>query len=265
MALPKAFFDHENTELYEKIFSNVTVFDAHTHMGRDKDGHVLDERTYIRNMKAARVDRAIVFPLNEANHRNFAKPNERILQFANKHKDRLVPFFRINPKISWEKEFDKCVSSGFGGLKLHPHSQKFGIADYCVMDVYEKCQEYDIPTLIHTGYGMTNISDDLKFIAKTFPKLKMIIGHSAFLDFDESFKKVGRHQNFLWDTSTVSMLTLMNMIEKIDAKRVVYGSDVPYYDFDISLQMVVDISIMCNKSPTEIKGILGGNISRWFP
>tara|TARA_Y100000310_G_scaffold345846_1_gene471106 strand:- start:3864 stop:4658 length:795 start_codon:yes stop_codon:yes gene_type:complete len=264
MAIPKTFFDPENTKLYEKIFSNINVIDAHTHIGRDKDGHFINEKVFVENMKQSGVNKAIVFPLNEPVHRNFSKPNDRILDFYKKFPEEIIPFFRLNPKTKWEPEFDRRVSEYFKGIKLHPRSQDFGIASYSVIELYEKAQENDIPILIHTGFGLSNISDDIKFIVKSFPKLRLILGHSAFVDMENTIKKVGGSKNVFWDTSTLSIFSILELINSVDSRQIVFGSDIPYYDFGLALQMVVDTAIICNKNPNHIKDILGANLERWF-
>ena len=264
MPVPKTFFDPENTDIYEKIFSDVNIIDSHTHVGVDKDGHNINEKQFIEDMKASSVNRAIVFPLNESNHRNFSNPNDRVLKFYKNFPENIIPFFRINPKLKWEKEFDKRISQYFKGIKLHPKSQNFGIASYAAMDVYEKAQENKLPILIHTGFGLSDIAEDIKFVTKSFPKLKLILGHGAFVDMKNTIKKVGNNDNVFFDTSTLSIFSLLELIESLPPKKIVFGSDVPYYDFDIALQMLVDTAIICNKNPNDIRAILGGNLQKWL-
>ena len=264
MPVPKIFVDHENLSVYGKIFSNVTIIDAHAHIGKDRDGHLINEKSLIESMKSLGINKAIVFPLNEPAPRNFSRPNDRVLNLFKNYPEQVIHFFRINPKLKWEKEFDKRLSQGFKGVKLHQRSQAFEIASYSVMDVYEKAQENNLPVLVHTGFGLSNIADDIKFVVKSFPKLKLILGHSAFVDLESTIKKVGTKENVFFETSALSIFSLLELLNSIDSSRIVFGSDAPYYDFEIALQMVVDTAIICNKNPNDIKAILGRNLGRWF-
>ncbi|MBI2659841.1 amidohydrolase family protein [Candidatus Woesearchaeota archaeon] len=261
---PKIFFDHENFEAYEKIFSNVVIVDAHTHIGRDKDGHGIDGQAFIRQMKMAHINKSIVFPLNEPLSRNFTKSNESVYRFGRKYPDRIIPFFRLNPKSRWKKEYEKRVMQGFMGIKLHPRSQDFGIASSYAMKIYGRAEKSKLPVLIHAGFGLDNIADDIKKVIGNFPKLRLILGHSAFVDFEKTIKNTANSPNVLFDTSTLRIFDLLRLINSVNYGRIVFGSDVPYYDFDIALEMLVDTAIICNKKPNEIKAILGSNILRWF-
>ncbi|MBI2657651.1 amidohydrolase family protein [Candidatus Woesearchaeota archaeon] len=262
--LPRIFFDRENFEAYETIFSNVMIIDAHTHIGRDRDGHGVDEHNFIRQMKMSHINKAVVFPLNEPNDINFSKSNDRVHNFYKNFPKYIIPFFRLNPGKKWKKECQKRLLQGFMGIKLHPRSQDFGIASRQVMKIYEKAEKNRLPVLIHTGFGLDNIAHDIKKVVDTFPKLRLILGHSAFVDFEATIKVAGKRDNVLFDTSTLRVFSLMNLLNSLDHTKIVFGSDVPYYDFDLALEMLVDTAIICNKNPNQIRAILGGNIMKWF-
>lgn len=262
--LPRIFFDRENFEAYETIFSNVMVIDAHTHIGRDKDGHGIDEKSFIYKMRRAHINKAVVFPLNEPNDIIFSKSNDRVCHFYKRFPKYIIPFFRLNPKKKWKKEYEKRLLQGFAGVKLHPRSQDFGIASYEAMKIYDRAEKNQLPVLIHSGFGLDNVSSDIKKVAYAFPKLRLILGHSAFVDLENTVKAVGNRNNVLFDTSTLRIFTLLSLINSLDHTKIVFGSDVPYYDFDLALEMIVDTAIICNKNPNQIKAILGENILKWF-
>lgn len=262
--IPKIFFDHENFEAYTTIFSNVEIVDAHTHIGHDKDGHGINEQSFVNQMEITHINKAIVFPLNEPGAHDFSKANDRIYEFHKKYPDAIIPFFRINPKTKWRKEYEKRALQGFMGIKLHPRSQDFGIASSYAMKIYEMAEKNRLPVLIHAGFGLERIADDIKKVADTFPNLRLILGHGAFVDFKRTVKAVGKNDNVLFDTSTLRIFDLLNLMNTLDYTKIVFGSDIPYYDFDLALEMVVDTAIICDKNPSQIKAMLGGNILKWF-
>ncbi len=261
---PKTFFDPENYGSYKEIFSNVVIVDAHSHLGRDRDGYVINERNFVKQMRFAHVNKAIVFPLNEQSTHNFSKPNDSVYNFYKKYPENIIPFFRLNPKSNWRKEYEKRVLQGFRGIKLHPRSQDFGINFPEAMKIYDKAEKNGLPVLIHAGFGLTEVADDIKSIAETFPRLRLIIGHSAFVDMEKTISKMAKNENVLFDTSTLKIIDLFTLMNSIDYSMIAFGSDVPYYDFDLALEMLVDTAIICNKNPNHIQAILGGNILKWF-
>src|SRR3989338_11313409 len=79
----------------------------------------------------------------------FSKLNDRIYEFYKKYPASIIPFFRLNPKTKWRKEYEKRVLQGFMGIKLHPRSQEFGIASNHVRKIYELAEKNRLPVLIH--------------------------------------------------------------------------------------------------------------------
>jgi len=253
----------ENIGIYEEIFENVKIVDCHAHVGRDKDGHSMTADKLIRLMDKANINKSIIFPLNELNA-NFTQANNNILLAHKFYKDRFIPFFRLDPNISWKDEFKLRVEQGFKGIKLHPRSQNFAVTSAKVMEVYEEAEKSGLAIMMHTGFGLENVGDDINTICKTFPKLKFIIGHSGFVDIDNVIKKAGKKDNVIFDISTIKMFDLFDLLRKVDYNKIAFGSDAPYYDIDLALECLVDAAITVDKTAYQIKKILGGNISRWF-
>ncbi|MBD3164126.1 amidohydrolase family protein [Candidatus Woesearchaeota archaeon] len=255
----------ENIGIYEEIFENVQIIDCHTHIGRDRDGHKLSADQLIKVMKKANIDKAISFPLNDPrNSKTFSEPNDAILLAAKVYKDKIVPFFRLNPNAGWKTEFNTRVEQGFKGVKLHPRSQNFKLDSAKVFKVYEECEKNRLIVLMHTGFGLETIADDLLSIKRSFPKLKLIIGHSGFVDIENMIKKLGNEDNVLFDTSTVKMFDLFDLLKKVDYHKIAFGSDAPYYDMDLALECLIDAAITVGKTANQIKKLLGGNMQKWL-
>lgn len=253
--------------LYEEIFEDLFIFDAHAHIGMDKDGSKMSVEALIKAMKESHVISAIIFPLNDPVHyKDFAKPNNVVLAAHKKYPKNLIPFFRLNPNFNWEDEFDRCVSLGFRGIKLHPRSQNFEIGSAEATKIYRRAEEKKLVVLMHLGIGTEEgkIADKLLTITRKFPKLRLILGHGAFVDLDNAIKKLGRTKNVLFDLSTMQIFDLFTLMSHVNEKKLVFGSDIPYYDIGISLEAVIDTALMLNKSPSQIQDMLGNNLLRLF-
>jgi hypothetical protein len=256
----------ENIGIYEEIFENVKVVDAHAHIGIDKDGHKITADSLIKAMDASNVDKALIFPLNPPKDSvNFNRSNDAILLAAKFYKERFIPFFRLDPNKKWKKEFETRLSQGFKGLKLHPRSQNFRLMSSKVAKIYEECEKNNLPILFHTGFGLEEIAEDLLQISKRFSKLKIILGHAGFVDMDNVIKKLSKRNNVLFETSSLKIFDLFDLLKAVDCQKIIFGSDAPYYDIDLALEGLIDSAITVGRTATQIKKILGENILKWFP
>jgi uncharacterized protein len=251
-------------KLYNEVLQNVEIWDCHTHIGKDKDKHAVTPKKLIKQMIDANVDKAIVFPLNDPrDSMSFHVPNDEIFDAYRKYPKIFIPFFRINPHFDWKAEFKLRVQQGFRGVKLHPRSQRFKLSYNKLHEVLKWSEKHHLLVLVHVGFGLQEVADDLVTILKKFPKLKFIIGHSGFVDLPNVIKKVSHFENVLFDTSVVRVFDLFDLMSKVDSCKIAFGSDVPYYDMDFSLQSVVDTALYLKKSPLEIKQMLGTNLKKW--
>ncbi|MBR9698961.1 amidohydrolase family protein [Candidatus Woesearchaeota archaeon] len=255
----------ENIGIYEEIFEGLHIIDCHTHIGLDADGYKLNTTGLLKKMKESGVDISIVFALNEpGTTKDFHHSNDKIGAACKQHKDKLIPFMRLNPHHPWKHEFKLRMEQGFKGVKLHPRSQNFKIGSRKAMDIYAACSDNQLPVLIHAGMGLENIADDVFKMCKTYPKLKVILGHAAFVDMDNVIKKVGHKENVLFDTSSLRLFDLYDLIKKLDHHKIAFGSDIPYYDVDWAMQGLIDTAIMLRKRAHQIRKIMGDNVRKWF-
>jgi len=172
----------------------------------------------------------------------------------------LIPFFRLNPHWKWEKEFSLRLEQNFKGIKLHPRAQHFDLTYSRVMKIYEKAEENSLAVLIHTGIGLGNIVEKMEKIAKTFPKLNIILGHSAFVDIEEAIKRLKKYNNVYFDTSTIKIFDLYDLLSAVPASRIVYGSDMPYLDMQYSVEAIIHTCIILNVSLKKMEMIFSKNL-----
>jgi uncharacterized protein len=250
----------------KKIPSGTRVFDAHAHIGADLDGRSMSAEGMKARLEAANVSRSIVFPLNDPNaHDDYSGPNDIVWTAYEEHPETFVPFFRLNPHKNYEAEFDRCVSRGFEGLKLHPVSQEFELDDERVVGLFEMVAEANLPVLVHTGMGMQRIVEPLLSTVERLPNLRLILGHSAMIELLAATRAFEGHPNVLFETSVVKAKDLFVLFRSMDPARICYGSDIPYGDLHSTLHTTLAAAAAAGLSEGEISGVLSGNIRRWFP
>lgn len=264
-SLSKYFIENENIGLYEQIFENVNIMDCHTHIGVDRDSHRLGAKQLVKMMASNDINQAISFPLDDPKAgTDFSRPNERIRIAYRKYPKRIIPFFRLNPNHNWEKEFEKRTGQGFRGVKLHPRSQGFEISAQAAMKLYDKMEKAGLILLIHAGFGLEYVADELYKVAKAFPKLRIIIGHGGFVELDNVIKLLKERENILFDTSTMRVFDLMELMKNVSYRKITFGSDTPIYDQTLALQMLVDSAAIAKQTPNQVRSMLGENLQKWL-
>ncbi|HLC96156.1 MAG TPA: amidohydrolase family protein [Candidatus Nanoarchaeia archaeon] len=266
MPANKYIIDSDSKEVYNEICKNLIIIDCHTHIGEDIDGHKISSKQLIRSMDFSKINKSISFPLNNPNYsKTFSTPNDLIWRSHQMYPERIIPFFRLNPNFpAWKKECKKRIEQGFTGIKLHPRSQAFRISAPAVRDILAQAEKHNLIVLIHTGLGVRNLVDDLKRVIREFAKVKFILGHAAFIDITRAMKSVADKDNVLFETSTVRMFDLFDLFKEVSHKRVCFGSDIPYYDQQLSLDMLITTALMHKKTPSQIQEMIGGNIIQWL-
>lgn len=250
----------------KKIPDGVQVFDAHAHIGVDVDGRAMTAAGMKARLEAANVSRSIVFPLNDPNaHDDFSGPNDIIRSAHEEFPNIFVPFFRLNPRKSCQKEFDRCVSQGFKGLKLHPVSQEFEIDDERAVRLFQMASEADLPVLVHAGFAMQRIVEPLLPIVEKLPELRLILGHAAMVELLAATRAFKDHPNVLFETSVVKAKDLFVLFRALDPSRICYGSDIPYGDLPSTLHATLGAADAAGLSNEALAGVLSHNIRRWFP
>jgi uncharacterized protein len=249
-----------------KIPAGTQVFDAHAHIGVDMDGRTMTADGMRERMLAAGVAKSIVFPLNDPNARDdYSGPNDVVWKAYEDHPGCFVPFFRLNPHLDYEKEFERCVERGFAGLKLHPVSQQFELDDKRARRLLGMAARAGLPVLIHTGFAMQRVVKPLLPTIEAHPELRVILGHASMVEVLEATRAFADNPNVLFETSVVSAKDLYVLFSAVDASRVCYGSDIPYGDIPSTLHAALAAAEAAGVPERQIPALVSDNIGRWFP
>jgi len=245
-----------------KEYNNIPIIDCHVHIGKDFDNtsYLIDD--LLKDMKRSNIKKSIIFPFNDINKGiNFTKINSKMLKYS-VDSTKVIPFFRLNPNLAWKNEFKNRVVEGFKGLKLHPVSQKFDLLDKNVLEVYKFAEESNIIILFHTGFSMSNIGEKLNKISKQFPNLKIILGHSVFIDIEQAFKLLKNNKNIFFDISTVKGYDLYKILLEISHKKILFGSDASYYRQSQQLRNLFKYFKVCGITQNQATDILYNNTAK---
>jgi predicted TIM-barrel fold metal-dependent hydrolase len=78
----------------------------------------------VRDLEAV-GGQSVIFPLCVTS--GYEAENRRVVEECGRHPDRLVPFARLDPRVSGAGDAADALAGGARGFKLHPRSEAFGL------------------------------------------------------------------------------------------------------------------------------------------
>ena len=213
-------------------------------------------------MDEAGVARAVI--LGQDTHatpnpafKNYTIRNDWIAKVAAQSGDRLVPFGGVDPNAGNEsvKELRRAAKElGIRGLKIHSSANSVYPNDSRMFQIYEFCQEWELPIIFHTG--TTGLGDcEIRFskpefldeVCQRFPDLKVIMAHFGWPWSDVAMAIALRNPNVFVDVSGWKPRylppNLLPYLGGILSDRFLFGTDYPMIkqkdwldDFDLNLR-----------------------------
>lgn len=170
-------------------------------------------------------------------------PNDYIADYCREHADRMIGFAGIDPTESdaLDQVMATTQNMGLKGLTICPAAQDFHPSDTRAMAIYERAAALRLPIIFYPG---THLSPKTKMeyarpylldeVARSFPNLKIVIGHLGHPWIDETLVLLGKHQNVYSDLSGLlrrpwvvyDALVRAYQFQVID--KLLFGSDFPF-------------------------------------
>ncbi len=191
---------------------------------------------------------------------------------AKKAPDRFYKFFWFNPNIDQEKEekdyqiLEEHFKEGFCGVKIHSGFHRINIPKD-IVKLVSFMQEFDknlilyIHSLPKTSFFKGVSTKDLVNLAKSFPNLRIIIGHAAnTMSYAMEVGMTLNYENIFFETSCSVSFGIYNLIKMIGHKKILFGSDSPTAS---TLPIEIEKIITLPRISREIKqDILYNNVNR---
>jgi predicted TIM-barrel fold metal-dependent hydrolase len=210
--------------------------------------------------------------------------HQEIVRFRALKPERFIGYLSFNPTDPQNAEvLDGHVrADGIRGLKLYPMARFFHVNDPACFPVYEVCQEYHLPVVVHFGLSISALHDlsygnplELSAPALRFPGVNWIIPHFGTGLFREALLVAAQYSNVFIDTSSSNNwvryhdvpLTLEDVFRRtydaLGPKRILFGTDSSFFPRgfrDNILEQQLDIWNTIGLSRPEIDDIFCGNI-----
>lgn len=216
------------------------ILDAHCHIGAGLTcSH--EPEDLLRTMDAHRVEAAVIVPVDRFLAVYNREGNDLVLQAARERPDRFIPFATVNPWYGEQAlyELDRALDSGASGLKLHPAIQGFQITDAIGFPVVERAVSRGKPVYFHTGTAVSSSPFQLTELALRYPEGTFIMGHAAYADYwNDVAASVSAVRNIYVETSLHLPVFIRDLVSRVGADRIVYGSDSPSADMAVEIEKI---------------------------
>ena len=161
-------------------------------------------------------------------------------------------------------------SQGARGVKLHGAAQGFNMSDRRMWATYRTCEELGLPIIAHSGPDRLGegYAEPPAFVEmlRAFPDLKVVVAHLGGGTWRLTREVAEAFPNAYFDCCEIidwtgspkgpSQAELAKLIQDIGPRRVMMGSDFPWYDLDNTVDRVMSLPLLAGE---EKERILGAN------
>lgn len=251
---------------YEQAFaqvpSDVQIWDAHSHTGQaDPDGVTNTAAALLEALAAAGHAGAVV--CSSADPAGYRAANDRILDETAASGGRLIPFLRVDPNAPGAvAEAIRCLDAGHRGIKLHPRSDAFSLADPAVAELARVAAERRAPLLVHAGRGMEPLGEAPLRLLEDHPGLHIVLAHCAISDLARLGPASSRYPGLLFDTAWWNPVDLAALLGWVDTGQLLYASDLPYGAPRMSGTITARAAIHAGLSASGLGALFGGNLTK---
>jgi len=188
------------------------------------------------------VDKSIVLGF-KSKYLQAEIPNSYVSEYVNRFPQKLIGFAGIDPtERSALDELRACRDHlQLRGLTLSPATQDFHPTDSRAMRLYAEAEKLGMPILLHPigqfteqsklEYARPHLFDE---VARTFPKLRIVIAQLGQPWLEETICLLGKHANVYADVSGLlsrpweAYNALVRAHESQVIEKLLFGSDFPY-------------------------------------
>ena len=188
------------------------------------------------------VDKSIVLGF-KSRYLQAEIPNQYVADYVKRFPQKLIGFAGIDPTERDAAAEVRAVKNDLQlrGITISPANQDFHPTDSRAMKVYAEAEKLGMPVLVHPGGQFTEQSK-LEFgrpflideVARTFPKLRIVIAQLGQPWVDETIILLGKHPNVFADVSGLlrrpwqAYNSLVSAYEYGVIDKLLFGSDFPY-------------------------------------
>lgn len=237
--------------------AGIEPFDVHAHTGVDVDGTTRTADEHVSALEAI-SGRSVVFPL--CVDTGYEAENRRVIEESRRHPDRLVPFARLDPRVSATADAGAALDAGARGFKLHPRAEDFRLDHPGVEAIAGVAAEARAPVLIHAGTGVGSFGETIIRLADRHRECPIVLAHAAVSDLVWLADVAAEHPNLFFDTSWWNPSDLLALFALVPPGQVLFGSDEPYMDLELVLAIALRCARFAGLSEEVLTLVFGGQL-----
>jgi len=192
--------------------------------------------------------------------------NDEAAAAVGAHPGRIYAYVTVKPcserEMAAELE-ERFAEKGFIGVKLHPGLHGARAADASYRPAMEHADARGLPVLIHT-WSHADLTD-VDELGGKYGNARFIIAHmgGAPDNLEHALEVMRRRDNVFGDTalSYAPHRNIEYAVKKAGAEKIIFGTDMPFYDPVFTLARVVCADIR----ESELEKIVGGNFRAICP
>jgi uncharacterized protein len=237
--------------------AGVRPFDVHSHTGADIDGSTRTAEEHVRDLETV-GGRSVVFPLCVES--GYAAENLRVLDECRRHAGLLVPFARIDPRVSGGAATASALADGARGIKLHPRGEDFRLEHQNVDAIFAAAAEAGAPVLIHAGAGVGSFGPTLTELASRHRRCPIVLAHAGISDLAWLWRVLPEHPNVYFDTAWWNPPDLLALFALVPPGRILFGSDAPYMGVELGMATTLRAARFAGISADAIDVVMGAQL-----
>ncbi len=236
---------------------SIRPFDVHAHTGADIDGTTRSSEEHVADLEAI-GGRSVIFPLCVAS--GYEEENRRVVEESRRNSERLVPFARLDPRVSVTAEATEALADGARGFKLHPRSEDFRLDHPNVDAIFGVAAAARVPVLIHAGVGVGSFGQTLVELAERNRQCPIVLAHAGISDLAWLWRVVPEQPNIFFDTAWLVPDDLLALFALVPPGRILYGSDATYIDVELLLTIALRCARFSGHAEDTIALVMGGQL-----
>lgn len=233
------------------------IIDGCCAIGERKEYGIMPSKL-LKNMDENNVDKAVIMCDSKFAAVDNRGGNEYVSLISKTYEGKFYKFATANPWFENNAviEIEKCLSDGFNGVFFDSLVQGFKINDDFILPLLEICLKYSVPVYFNTGTPINAMPFQVMSLARRYPKLNFIIGHSGANDYiGDALASLKMCKNIYVDTSLTLSFTMRNLSIEFP-ERMIFGSSSPQSSISFELNKIKNAVI--NKE--SLNQILYNNI-----
>ncbi len=205
------------------------IIDFHTHIFGGVYAPAIDPKHFISVMDRNHIEKSLLLPY-DGFFSNFQQDNDLISRIVGQYPDRFAGLGTINPRhVDALGEIGRCLDeTNLIGFKFHSWLQAFGPLDVDFLRLAEEGNRRKALFFFHDGTPPYSEPFQLAEIARRFPDLTVVLGHSGLPDlWRESMLSALKYDNVWLCFCGTPHWGMKEITERMNGERIVWGTDYP--------------------------------------